>query len=121
MHDLISADEQIELQIKWYVNEKQECDITPLSYDVKQLLSEELRRMHLKIKEISENEKTINLSFKCTEQVAYVNFIGEVGIVSNITKVIFGNAWTSHWQLSVFLDTHVLDDSVTCESKINRF
>lgn len=103
------------------MDEKQECDITPLSYDVKQLLPEELRKLHLKIKEISENERTINLTFKCTEQVAYENFIGEGGIVSNITKIIFGNAWISHWQLSVFLDTHVLDDSVTAESKINRF
>lgn len=57
MFDVISADEQIELQIKWNVNEKQTCDRTPLSCNVNNLPPEELQRMHLKIKEISEYEK----------------------------------------------------------------
>lgn len=117
MFDVISADEQIELQIKWNVNEKQTCDRTPLCCNVNNLPPEALHGMHLKIKEISEYEKTIHLSFQCTEQVAYVNFIKEEGIISNITKIIFGNALTSHWQLSVFFDTHVLDDSVTDDGK----
>lgn len=115
---VFAVDEKIELQIIWDIASDMEFSPSTSSSDKSKLLSKELAALGLEIKNLKECENKIVLNMKCTGKIAYSNFVKDGGQISMISRILFSHGPASFLILSVYLDTHFVNDSVSGQGRV---
>lgn len=88
------------------------------SFEKNELLSKESMTLGLEIKNVKECKNKIVLNMKCTGKIAYSNFVKDGGQISMISRILFSHGPASFLILSVYLDTHFVNGSVSGQGRV---
>ena len=108
----ILVDERIEVEIKCGFSSYRALHQIKPNEERDKLFCDELRTASLELQKMKKTGNSVHLSLKCIGKIRYSHIFDISGPIDKITKTLFGSVSDTALRLSVFTDTHFVNDSV---------